>query len=180
MTADVPDLAAALREPFEAARSRREQRLLDNLPCPECGGDRLRADFTTPGRCHVPRADLTADWTTCLVVRDRDGDLWTRDRAAGWRNRWRDYFAHDTWLDEDRGPLVPVLDADGLPVVATVGDLTARHIGRVVRWADGEGWLEFIGAGRCRLECLLDLDGRENPRTYGAWLDLDTACELLP
>ena len=30
------------------------------------------------------------------------------------------------------GPLVPVLDADGLPVVTTVGDLTARHIGRLV------------------------------------------------
>lgn len=57
MTADVPDLAAALRESFGAARSRREQRLLDDLPCPQCGGDRLRADFTTPGRCYVLRAD---------------------------------------------------------------------------------------------------------------------------
>lgn len=57
MTSEIPDLAAALRESFEAARLRREQRLLDDLPCPQCGGDRLRADFTTPGRCHVPRAD---------------------------------------------------------------------------------------------------------------------------
>ena len=57
MTAEIPDLAAALRESFEAARLRREQRLLDDLPCPQCGGDRLRADFTTLGRCHVPRAD---------------------------------------------------------------------------------------------------------------------------
>ena len=34
------------------------------------------------------------------------------------------------------GPLTPVLDAEGLPVVRTVGDLTPRHIGRQVRIAD--------------------------------------------
>jgi hypothetical protein len=25
----------------------------DRLPCPRCGGDRLRADFTSSGKCHV-------------------------------------------------------------------------------------------------------------------------------
>lgn len=30
------------------------QRHLDNEPCPTCGGDRLRPDFVTTGRCHVP------------------------------------------------------------------------------------------------------------------------------
>ena len=33
------------------------QRVLDNQPCPKCGGDRLRSDFVDPTRCHVPRAD---------------------------------------------------------------------------------------------------------------------------
>ena len=26
----------------------------DNQPCPSCGGDRLRPDFTGSGACHVP------------------------------------------------------------------------------------------------------------------------------
>ena len=70
---------------------------------------------------------------------------------------------------------------DYQPVVTTVGDLTARHIGRRVRWDDGEeeGVLDSLGAERCRFECLADLDGRENPRTYGAWLPLDNPCEVL-
>ena len=27
----------------------------DDMPCPRCGGDRLRPDFTGSGRCHAPR-----------------------------------------------------------------------------------------------------------------------------
>lgn len=34
---------------------REEQRARDNEPCPACGGDRLRADFTGSGRCHAAR-----------------------------------------------------------------------------------------------------------------------------
>ena len=34
---------------------------------------------------------------------------------------------------DERDALAAKLDADGLPVVTTVGDLTARHIGRRVR-----------------------------------------------
>ena len=119
------------------------------------------------------------DWTTCRVVRDRDGDLWFRIRGDMW-------FDGDVRIGSEGlgryGPITPVLDADGLPVVHTVGDLTARHIGRRVRWDDDEeeGVLDFLGAERCRFECLADLDGRENPRTYGAWLPLDTPCEVLP
>lgn len=30
------------------------QRDLDNEPCTTCGGNRLRPDFVTAGRCHVP------------------------------------------------------------------------------------------------------------------------------
>ena len=29
------------------------QRRLDDEPCPRCGGDRLRNDFTDSGRCHA-------------------------------------------------------------------------------------------------------------------------------
>lgn len=46
-----PDLVAALKESIARARQRRT----DNTPCPDCGGDRLRADFTNPDRCHAPR-----------------------------------------------------------------------------------------------------------------------------
>lgn len=35
---------------------RAEQSARDNEPCPKCGGDRLRSDFTGSGRCHAPRA----------------------------------------------------------------------------------------------------------------------------
>jgi len=49
------DLAAALRASVEAARARQRER--DNEPCPKCGGDRLRTDFTSSGRCHAERAD---------------------------------------------------------------------------------------------------------------------------
>lgn len=38
-----------------AALALAEQRDLDNLPCGECGGDRLRTDFTGSGRRHAPR-----------------------------------------------------------------------------------------------------------------------------
>lgn len=55
--AEIPDLAAALRRSIEVARWRQEQRRLDNTPCPDCGGDRLRTDFTGSGRCHAARAD---------------------------------------------------------------------------------------------------------------------------
>ena len=72
------------------------------------------------------------DWTTCRVVRDRDGDLWGRNTA--WTEpSWRRWVKLGGYWEEDgcfqihmecrHGPLTPVLDADGLPVVTTVGDL---------------------------------------------------------
>ena len=67
------------------------------------------------------------DWTTCRVVRDRDGDLWFRIRGDMWFDG--DVRIGSEGLGSNYGPLTPVLDADGLPVVRTVGDLTARHIG---------------------------------------------------
>ena len=53
MTEPIPDLAAALKATVAAAREQQRER--DNLPCPKCGGDRLRGDFTGSGRCHAPR-----------------------------------------------------------------------------------------------------------------------------
>ena len=88
------------------------------------------------------------DWTTCRVVRDRDGRLWGRNTA--WTEpSWRRWVKLGGYWEEDgcfqihmecrHGPLTPVLDADGLPVVTTVGDLTARHLGKRVRaWDEGK------------------------------------------
>ena len=71
------------------------------------------------------------DWTTCRVVRDGKGRLRTDDGPI--RGLVGDGLvsaesaaAYEHML----GPLVPVLDADGQPVVHTVGDLTARHLRR--------------------------------------------------
>ena len=124
-----------------------------------------------------------SDWTTARVVRDRDGRLWMRYGTRSLESEDPgEPDTNTTGLGSNYGPLTPVLDADGQPVVRTMGDLTARHIGRRVRWDDDEeeGVLDFLGAERCRFECLADLDGRENPRTYGAWLPLNTPCEVLP
>ena len=82
---------------------------------------------------------MSADWTTCRVVRDRAGDLWFRIRGDMWFDE--DVRIGSEGLGSKYGPLTPVLDADGLPVVRTVGDLTARHIGRRVRV---EGWGETV------------------------------------
>ena len=77
------------------------------------------------------------DWTTCRVVRDRTGRLRLVEDGtpvySGEPTGAMDY--------EYDGPFTPVLDADGLPVVRTVGDLTARHIGARVRV---EGWGETV------------------------------------
>ena len=80
------------------------------------------------------------DWTTCRVVRDRDGDLWFRgcDSDDLWTANTN---CPDVFLTTDEvltvfGPLAPVLNADGLPVVHTVarawdegGDFVSRHPG---------------------------------------------------
>ena len=123
---------------------------------------------------------MSADWTTCRVVRDRDGDLWGRlgDDWVGLLPGATDSFPSD-WLMSEPGPLVPVLDADGLPVVTTVGDLTARHIGRRVR-VDGwfEGALRELSASDQPDEVDLTALGDGEIR-YGC-IPLDTPCEVLP
>ena len=87
------------------------------------------------------------DWTTCRVVRDRDGRLWMRYSTRSWESE--DPGEPDTntsGLGSNYGPLTPVLDADGLPVVTTVGDITARHqLARPrIRVAGREGKLKFV------------------------------------
>lgn len=69
---------------------------------------------------------MSADWRSCSVVRDGKGRLRTDDGPI--RGLVGDGLvsaesaaAYEHML----GPLTPVLDADGLPVVRTVGDLTA-------------------------------------------------------
>ena len=60
---------------------------------------------------------MSADWTTCRVVRDADGYLWGPARG-GWIHLDRLSVATHTAdeVDAKFGPLTPVLDADGLPV----------------------------------------------------------------
>lgn len=118
---------------------------------------------------------MSADWTTDRVVRDGKGRLWTGDgRIFAW--------SVGEWLSEEAaaayehalGPLTPVLDADGLPVVTTVGDLTARHIGKRVRVEGCEYTLDHIGPSKC-----LFILG---PGGYfpGQQFPLDTPCEPQP
>ena len=124
---------------------------------------------------------MSADWTTCRVVRDRDGDLWGHD-DVGWRLLGEESFLLRLLSTEalaTLGPLAPVLDADGLPVVATVGDLTARHIGKRVRIDEHyDAKLETIFAhegGKVALN-FTHAEGF----TYGCSRTLDTPCEVLP
>ena len=63
---------------------------------------------------------MSADWTTCRVVRDRDGDLWFRgcDSDDLWtaNTNYPDVFLTPDEVLTVFGPLAPVLNADGLPV----------------------------------------------------------------
>lgn len=76
------------------------------------------------------------DWKDCALVRDEGGTLWLRngDRDERWTSQYGSDF-HTSHMGEE---ITPVLDAEGHPVVTTVGDLTARHIGRLIR-AETEG-----------------------------------------
>ena len=115
------------------------------------------------------------DWKTCSVVRDRDGDLWVRstDEHWGFPGEYYPLLADD--LESYYGPLTPVLDADGLPVVTTVGDLTMRHEGRRVRVDGFEGELVVLFDGIVTVEVLTD-DDLSAPRRC----TIDTPCEVLP
>lgn len=111
-------------------------------------------------------------WQDALVVRDRLGQLRHADGfldepiGSGLDPLEAAAFA-DTF-----GPLEPILGRTGLPIVTTVGDLTARHIGRRVRVGSGVGVLTEIFTDGGRVGLMLD----DLP---GVLLALDTPVEVL-
>ena len=117
------------------------------------------------------------DWKTARVVQ-ADGELWGRTLG-----RWEmlDPHAHRPLTDSQLAPYapVPVLDADRMPVVRKVGDLTARHIGRRVlvgglnaRFVGVEDWTGGVGDGiRAWFEVGVTTINAYSP---------DDPCELLP
>ena len=115
------------------------------------------------------------DWTTCRVVQDRDDDLWT-NYAGMWHTPEIAPFSAD--MVAKYAPITPILDADGLPVVRTVGDLTARHTGRRVRVGTegAEGSLDALDIGRHRF--VVYLIGADAVHVLGG-LTPDTPCEVL-
>ena len=123
---------------------------------------------------------MSADWTTCRVVRDRDGDLWGRERG-GWNlitsGDTESWAPSDDFLADHYSPLTPVLDADGLPVVRTVGDLTARHqLARPrIRVAGREGKLKIVKPSDAYPGTVTLIWG-------DCWEDaaLEEPCEVLP
>ena len=122
---------------------------------------------------------MSADWTTCRVVRDCDGDLWGHD-DVGWRLLGEESFLLRLLSTEalaTLGPLSPVLDADGRPVVTTVGDLTARHqLARPrIRVARREGKLKIVKPS--------DAFPGTVTLIWGDWWEdvaLEEPCEVLP
>ena len=89
---------------------------------------------------------MSAAWQDALVVRDRLGQL---RHAGGFLDApigsGLDPLEVAVFADTF-GPMEPILGRTGLPVVTTVGDLTARHIGRRVRVEGVEGVLRAIEA----------------------------------
>lgn len=119
-----------------------------------------------------------SDWTNALVVRDRLGQL---RHAGGFLDgpitAGLDPLEIAVFADTF-GPLVPILGRTGLPIVTTVGDLTARHVGKRVRLD------EYYDA---KLETIFAHDGGKvslnfthpDGFTYGCSRYLDTPCEVL-
>ena len=80
------------------------------------------------------------------------------------------------------GPLVPVLDADGLPAVTTVGDLTARHLGHEIDVEEMRSVRLLAMRQPLPDQPLVALLVRTpgGDITSTDYLDIDTTCELLP
>ena len=126
-----------------------------------------------------------ADWTTCRVVRDRDGELWFRgcDSDDLWtaNTNYPDVFLGPDDVVTVFGPLMPILDADGQPVVTTVSDLGNVHLGRRIKYEGPGGYgREGIYQGTTadypeRDRCNMHVGGG-----YEAGVPLDTPCEVLP
>ena len=124
------------------------------------------------------------DWTTCRVVRDRDGDLWFRgcDSDDLWtaNTNYPDVFLTTDEALTVFGPLVPILDADGLPVVTTVSDLGNVHLGRRIKYEGPGGYgREGVYQGTTadyleRDRCNMHVGGG-----YEAGVPLDTPVEVI-
>lgn len=136
------------------------------------------------------RAYVKSDWTTARVVRDRDGRLWGRDATTfdSFARRWvrvgsdrESDGCYEESMARRYGPLVPVLDADGLPVVRTVGDLTARHLGGCVSVEGGQPALLIAMRkplpGELRVALFVSTYGADPASTD--YLPLDTPCEVI-
>ena len=116
------------------------------------------------------------DWTTARIQdAERLASVLSEklddDAPLNLRTRWLP-LAEELWRR-----ITPVLDADGLPVVRTVGDLTARHIGRRVRVDGFEGELVAFVAlfdGIVTVEVLTD-DDLSAPRRC----TIDTPVEVI-
>ena len=130
---------------------------------------------------------MSADWTTCRVVRDCAGDLWFRgcDSDDLWtaNTNYPDVFLTADELHTAFGGLTPVLDADGQPVVRTVGDLTARHLRRDIS-VEGMRTATLLamrqsprGQPLPLVAFLVRIDGTIGTTDY---YPLDTPCEVLP
>ena len=137
---------------------------------------------TTVSEARTRRPAATG-WQDALVVRDRLGQL----RHAG------------GFLDEPIaagldplevaafagtfGPMEPILGRAGLPVVTTVCDLTARHIGKRVRVAGLTGRLLSIADGAWEgpnLVALAVVIRVTDMRTRDVLVGVNAECEVLP
>ena len=112
---------------------------------------------------------MSAAWQDALVVRDRLGQL---RHAGGFLDApigsGLDPLEVAVFADTF-GPMEPILGRTGLPVVTTVGDLTARHIGRRVR------------VGKTPPAALMGLSWREvGVRVHLFTLDAEAAWQNLP
>ena len=112
------------------------------------------------------------DWTTCRVVRDRDGDLWFRgcDSDDLWtaNTNYPDVFlTTDEVLTGARGP-------------NTVSDLGNVHLGRRIKYEGPGGYgREGVYQGTTadyleRDRCNMHVGGG-----YEAGVPLDTPCEVV-
>lgn len=128
------------------------------------------------------------DWTTARVVRDGENRLWGRDPWAPddpHQRRWIQIGSagwggdgcYEDGMERRFGPLAPVLDADGQPVVHTVGDLTARHIGKRVRVEGGRD-LQLDGITHRLRNVKLDIS--DGPQSGWLTCERDTPCDVLP
>ena len=119
------------------------------------------------------------DWTTARIQdAERLASVLSEklddDAPLNLRTRWLP-LAEELWRR-----ITPVLDADGLPVVTTVGDLGNVHLGRRIKYEGPGGYgREGIYQGTTadypeRDRCNMHVGGG-----YEAGVPLDTPCEVL-